>query len=256
MSLAQGRPLGADAGANTGATAGYIAPFVIYVAMIALPLSPEILFPVRFVIVLAAILWLSRPYLSLKPSHPLASAIVGIAVFLLWIGPDVLFGPAYRHFLLFDNSFLGHAGSSLPPAAQRNPFFLTIRVLSSIALVPVLEELFWRGWLMRWLIHREFLKVPLGTYRAGAFWTVGLSFASEHRRWHIKISIWWAFWIVAVLFASEHGPYWDVGLLAAIVYNLWIMRTKSLADCILAHSVTNLSLAIYVLIAGQWQYWL
>jgi uncharacterized protein len=228
MSLAQGRPVGANAGAN----AGYIAPFVIYVAMIALPLPPEILFPVRFVIVLAAIVWLSRPYLSLKPSHTLASAAVGVVVFLLWIGPDVLFGPAYRHFWLFDNSFLGHSGSSLPLAAQRNPFFLTVRVLSSIALVPVLEELFWRGWLMRWLIHREFRKVPLGAYQAGAFW------------------------IVALLFASEHGPYWDVGLLAGIVYNLWIMRTKSLADCILAHSVTNLSLAIYVLIAGQWQYWL
>jgi uncharacterized protein len=224
MSPAQGRPVGANA--------GYIAPFVIYVAMIALPLPPEILFPVRFVIVLAAIVWLSRPYLSLKPSYTLASAAVGILVFLLWIGPDVLFGPTYRHFWLFDNSILGHPGSSLPPAAQRNPFFLAIRVLSSIALVPVLEELFWRGWLMRWLIHREFRKVPLGAYRAGAFW------------------------IVALLFASEHGPYWEVGLLAGIVYNLWIIRTKSLADCILAHSVTNLALAIYVLIAGQWQYWL
>jgi uncharacterized protein len=224
MSPARGHP--------GGATAGYIAPFVIYVAMMALPLPPEILFPVRFVIVLAAILWFSRPYLSLKTSHTLASVAVGIAIFLLWIGPDVLFGPAYRQFWLFDNSILGRAGSSLPPAAQRNPFFLTVRVLSSVALVPVLEELFWRGWLMRWLMHREFSKVPLGAYQAGAFW------------------------IVALLFASEHGPYWDVGLLAGIVYNFWIIRTKRLADCILAHSVTNLALAIYVLIAGQWQYWL
>jgi uncharacterized protein len=213
-------------------TLGYIAPFLIYVAMIALPLPPEILFPVRFIIVLAAIRWLSRPYLSLKTSHTLASAAVGLAIFLLWIGPDVLFGSAYRHFWLFDNSILGHAGRSLPPAAQRNPLFLIVRVLSSIALVPVLEELFWRGWLMRWLIHREFRKVPLGAYQAGAFW------------------------IVALLFASEHGPYWDVGLLTGIAYNLWIMRTKNLADCILAHSVTNFALAIYVLIAGQWQYWL
>jgi CAAX prenyl protease-like protein len=232
MSPAQGRPVRANAGAGAWATAGYIAPFVIYVAMIALPLPPEILFPLRFVIVLAVILWLCRPYLSLKPSRTLASAAVGIAVFLIWIGPDVLFGPAYRHFWLFDNPILGHAGSSLPTAAQRNPFFLTVRVLSSIALVPVLEELFWRGWLMRWLIHREFLKVPLGTYQAGAFW------------------------IVALLFASEHGPYWDVGLVTGAVYNLWIIRTKNLADCILAHSVTNLALAVYVLSAGQWQYWL
>lgn len=213
-------------------TAGYIAPFVIYVAMMALPLSPEVLFPVRFVIVLAAILLFSRPYFSLKPSHTLSSIFVGLAVFLIWIGPDAIFGPAYRHFWLFENPFLGHAGSSLPPAAQRNPLFLSIRVLSSVALVPVLEELFWRGWLMRWLINREFLKIPLGAYQAGAFW------------------------IVALLFASEHGPYWEVGLLTGIVYNFWIIRTRNLADCILAHSITNGALAVYVLSAGQWQYWL
>jgi uncharacterized protein len=213
-------------------TAGYVVPFVIYVAMIALPLSPEILFPVRFVIVLAAILLLSRPYLSLRPSRALASTAVGIAVFLIWIGPDAIFGPAYRHFWLFNNSILGHAGSSLPPAAQRNPFFLTVRVLSSVALVPVLEELFWRGWLMRWLINREFLKIPLGAYQAGAFW------------------------LVVLLFASEHGPYWEVGLATGVVYNLWIIRTRNLADCILAHAVTNGALAAYVLTGGQWQYWL
>ena len=82
MSLAQGRP--------AGATAAYVAPFVIYVAMIALPLPPEILFPVRFVIVLAVILWLSLPYLSLKPSHTLASAAVGIAVFYTVVSRDNL----------------------------------------------------------------------------------------------------------------------------------------------------------------------
>jgi uncharacterized protein len=213
-------------------TAAYVAPFVIYVAMIALPLPPQVLFPVRSAILMATILLLSRPYLSLKPSHALASLAAGIAVFLIWIGPDVLFGPGYRHFWLFDNSILGHPASSLPTVAQRNPAFLAVRIFSSVILVPVLEELFWRGWLMRWLIDRQFLKVPLGAYQAGAFW------------------------IVALLFASEHGSYWEVGLLAGVIYNLWIVRTRNLADCILAHSVTNAALAAYVLMAGQWQYWL
>jgi uncharacterized protein len=217
---------------NRSPTAAYIAPFLIYVVMIALPLPPEVLFPVRSVLVLVAILLFPRSYVSFRPSHMLASIGVGIAVFLIWIGPDLLFGPAYRHHWLFENSFLGRASSSLTPAVQHNSFFLAVRLISSVALVPVLEELFWRGWLMRWLINREFLKVPLGTYQAGAFW------------------------VVAILFASEHGPYWDVGLIAGIVYNLWIVRTRNLADCILAHAVTNGALAVYVLAAGQWQYWL
>jgi hypothetical protein len=101
-----------------------------------------------------------------------------------------------------------------------------------VTLVPILEELFWRGWLMRMLIGPDFQKVPLGAYAPSAFW------------------------LTAVLFASEHGAYWDVGLAAGIVYNWWIIRCKNLADCMLAHAVTNALLAAYVLMAGQWQYWL
>jgi uncharacterized protein len=215
-------------GARRNPTLGYIAPFVVYVGMIALHLSPEILFPLRFVLVLAVLLFISRPYITLKPSQALASIGIGLAVFVIWIGPDLLFGPNYRHSWVF----FGGPSSSLPPQAQRNSWFLAIRVVSSVALVPVLEELFWRGWLMRWLINPDFLKVPLGTYQTVAFW------------------------LTAILFASEHGPYWEVGLITGVIYNLWIVRTRNLADCILAHAVTNGALAFYVLAAGQWQYWL
>jgi CAAX prenyl protease-like protein len=99
-------------------------------------------------------------------------------------------------------------------------------------VIPVIEELFWRGWLMRWAMAHDWQKVPLGAYRAGAFW------------------------LVALIFASEHGPYWEVGLAAGAIYGGWLVRTKSLGDCVLAHAVTNLALGIYVVAAGQWQYWL
>ena len=92
--------------------------------------------------------------------------------------------------------------------------------------------LFWRAWLMRWLINPNIHKVALGAYSAQAFW------------------------IVAVLFASEHGSYWDVGLIAGVIYNWWMIRTRNLWDCIIAHAVTNAILAWYVIGAGQWQYWL
>jgi hypothetical protein len=48
----------------------------------------------------------------------------------------------------------------------------------------------------------------------------------------------------------------DVGFAAGIAYNYWIWRMRNLADCILAHGVTNACLAAYVLLAHQWQYWL
>jgi CAAX prenyl protease-like protein len=198
--------------------------------MIALPLRPEVLFPVRFVLVAAVIFLWSRTFLAWRPSYLLASVVVGAVVFLIWIAPDSLFG--YRHHWLFENPITGKTTSSLTPSLQHDRWFLTVRVLSSVVLVPVLEELFWRGWLMRWLINAEFQKVPLGTFD------------------------WRAFGIVTILFACEHGPYWEVGLAAGLVYNWWIIRAKNLMDCILAHAVTNAILAAYVLISGQWGYWL
>jgi CAAX prenyl protease-like protein len=216
------------------ATAAYIAPFLAFVGIMALervvPLPPEWLYLARFIIVSALIAVFSRPYLSFRPSYPLASVVVGVVVFVIWVAPDVLFG--YRHFWLFENALTGSAVTSLPAGLKSNVGFMVLRTVSSAMLVPILEELFWRGWMMRWLINTDFLGVPLGKYVPSAFW------------------------IVAVLFASEHGPYWEVGLLAGIAYNWWIIRTRNLADCIMAHGVTNAVLAGYVLVTGQWQYWL
>ena len=103
--------------------------------------------------------------------------------------------------------------------------------MRAVLIVPIVEELFWRAWLMRWLVNPDFKKVALGTFTPLAFW------------------------VTAALFASEHGSYWDVGLLTGIIYNLWMIRTKSVADCILMHAVTNGALSAYVIITAQWQYW-
>jgi CAAX prenyl protease-like protein len=196
----------------------------------AVSLPPELFFPLRFLVVLLLILTVSRPFITFRPSSPLASIGVGIVVFLIWIGPDILFH--YRHHWLFDNPVVGSAASSIAPDLRNKAWFTVLRILSSAGLVPILEELFWRGWLMRWLVNPQFQKVPLGQYAPTAFWAV------------------------AVLFASEHGAYWEVGLAAGVIYNWWLVRCRNLADCILAHAVTNALLAAYVLIAGQWQYWL
>jgi hypothetical protein len=213
---------------------GYIVPFAAFVGIMAverllgLPLVWS--YAVRLVAVSLVLALFSRSFLSFRPSAPVASIGVGIAVFFIWIGPDVLFG--YRHFWLFENPLMGTAVTSIAPELKTNFLFLAVRVLGTAVLVPIVEELFWRGWLMRWLIDKDFLKVPFGKYVPSAFW------------------------IVVVLFASEHGSFWEVGLAAGMVYNWWIIRTGNLADCILAHAVTNAILAAYILKAGQWQYWL
>jgi hypothetical protein len=196
-----------------------------------LPGGPGVHYPLRVVLVAAVMLTWSRGVVHLVPSRWVSSALVGMGVFLIWIAPDLLW-PAYRSHWLFQNPLTGTATSSITGPVRADFVFLVFRVAGSVILVPIMEELFWRAWSMRYLISRRFEALPLGASTAASFW------------------------LTALLFASEHGPFWDVGLAAGIVYNWWMIRTRSLADCILAHAVTNACLAAYVLAARQWQYWL
>jgi uncharacterized protein len=196
-----------------------------------LPL-PELADQILRVVVMSAVLWfVARHVIDLRVRHVAATLGIGVAVFLVWIAPDLLI-PGYRHFWLFDNVLTGKAATSLSKSSTLNAPVLALRMFRAVVIVPIVEELFWRAWLMRWLIDNDFQKVPLGKYTAQSFW------------------------LVAVLFASEHGSYWDVGLAAGIIYNWWMVRTRSLGDLILGHAVTNFALSAYVIAAGKWEYWL
>ncbi len=212
---------------------GYVAPFVCILILIALPKPPSLFFwewPLGIAIVTAVLLVTWPRGASLAVNRWFASAALGVLVFFLWIAPEVIFRN-YREGVLFSNSLLGHVGSSLSHAALSSRWVLFWRTVRAATVVPIAEELFWRAWLMRWLINNDFQSIRLGTYAPLAFW------------------------LTAFLFGAEHGPYWDVGLLTGVIYNFWMVRTKSLGDCILVHGVTNLLMSLYVIRFEQWQYW-
>lgn len=212
----------------------YILPFAAFIILMGmgsmLGWSRQWTYPVQVLITSAILLLVSVRAFSWRAVRPFASMAVGIGVFVVWVAPDVLW-PAYRHFWLFENSVTGSAASSLTTALRADYTFLAFRIFGTALVVPIIEELFWRGWLMRWIVSQDFTKVPLGVWSARAFW------------------------IVAALFAVEHGALWDVGLAAGILYNWWILRTKSLGDVIVAHGITNAVLSAYVIFAGRWEYW-
>lgn len=213
----------------------YVVPFAVFLGLLALhsilPM-PELVDQVVRLVVMTLVIWfLARPVLDFRVRQGTASILIGVAVFLLWIGPALLF-PGYRRHWLFENPITGAAQATLSVPGQARLGVLALRTLRAVVIVPIVEELFWRAWLMRWLISPHFQKVPLGAYTPQSFF------------------------LVALLFASEHGAYWDVGLITGIIYNWWMVRTRSLGDLILTHAVTNACLCAYVISAGKWEYWL
>jgi len=212
----------------------YVVPFVVFLAFLTAKghtglgvLAEQAIW---FIAMAAVIATVARPALDFRVRNWMGTIAMGIGVFVLWIGPDLLF-PGYRAHWLFSNSITGSVAAGLPDSERGNVAVLLLRGLRASVIVPVVEELFWRAWLMRWLIDKDFWKIPLGAFVPQAFW------------------------IVAILFAAEHGSYWDVGFATGILYNWWMVRTKSLGDLILAHAITNACLSIYVVAAGKWEYW-
>jgi uncharacterized protein len=213
----------------------YVGPFAAFMLFLAadryLPWGIEMTYPIRAAVVTALLIVWSRGVIDWKVRSWLGSILLGAAVFAIWVGPDLLW-PGYRQHWLFKNSIVGEVRNPLTPGAESNWIFLAVRTYGCAVMVPVMEELFWRGWLARWLIDSgDFRRVALGAFTTSSFL------------------------IGTVLFGAEHGPYWEVGLITGVLFNWWIARTKSLPDCILVHGVANGCLSAYVIAERQWQYW-
>jgi CAAX prenyl protease-like protein len=224
-----------EAEASPGSrTLAWVGPFAVFLLWLAvdrfLPLANPAKELLRDAVILVAIVGFSRHVLPTRAPHWPTSIALGIAVCALWVAPDNLV-PGWRAFWLFQNSITGHVSTSIPPSTL-TPLMIVLRTARAALLVPVLEELFWRGWLPRWIQSARFDRIPLGQYTPLAFWAT------------------------AVLFAAEHGPFWEVGLLTGIIYNWWMRRTRSLGDLVLVHAVTNLSLSLFVVATRQWAFWM
>lgn len=223
-----------DEAAPRSNTLAWVGPFAVFILWLAVDKYLPIVNPakelLRDAVILAAIVGFSRRVLPRSAPHWMASVALGVGVCALWVAPDALI-PGWRDHVVFQNSIIGRVTTSIAPR-ELTPLMLVLRSARAALLVPVLEELFWRGWLPRWLQDGNFERIPLGQYTSLAFWGT------------------------AVLFAAEHGPFWEVGLATGIVYNLWMRRTRSLGDLMLTHAVTNLALSVYVISTGKWGFWM
>jgi len=146
---------------------------------------------------------------------------VGLLVFALWINMDWTFGVSG-----IPQGF----NPTILPGRNIQIFITLFRIAGAVLVVPLMEELFWRSYLNRYIIDTDFNSVRMGTFT------------------------WTSFLFTTVLFGLEHN-YILAGIMAGIFYNLLLYWTRSLAQCVLSHAVTNLSLALYVVLTGKWQFW-
>jgi hypothetical protein len=213
----------------------YVVPFVVFAVLLiagpSMPASPRVEAIIRVALLTLVLAVAARGVIAFRVTHWVGTLAVGGSVFALWIAPDLLVA-GWRESWIFQNGLTGSLQISMPVSARSDPLVLTLRIARAAILVPIIEELFWRAWVPRALVAKDFRTVSLGAYTT-------MSFVAT-----------------AVLFASEHGPYWEVGLVAGVIYNWWMFRTRSLGDLILAHAVTNLLLSIFVLGTGRWEFWM
>jgi CAAX prenyl protease-like protein len=107
---------------------------------------------------------------------------------------------------------------------------VVVRIAGAALVVPVMEELFWRSFLMRWMEAPDFLKVPPGDVKCKSFV------------------------VTVILFGLEHNL-WLAGIVAGAAYSVLYMRSRTLWSPVLAHGVTNGLLGVWIIATGQWTYW-
>jgi len=219
--------------------AAYVLPFVLFMAGLAavsgakalgitnfagMALEPMYwIYPIQTAVCAAALLWFRRSYdfSGATGIKLLIGAVVGVAVFALWVSPQELFHQPRR-----TDGF----DPGIVPAMTG--WMLGARFTRLVIIVPLVEEIFWRGFLLRYLVNEEFTKIPFGT------------------------SSRFSFWAVVVAFTLVHGQAdWPAAFATGILFNLVAVRTRSLLACVVSHAAANLALGIYICVTRQWGFW-
>jgi CAAX prenyl protease-like protein len=219
---------------------GYVLPFALYLGLTQLISFFPALYPDYYPAVYTAVvivvglvtayfLW-SRSLLRPHTRVGLAVA-VGLMGGALWIGLCQL---DLEQYLDLPSWIRPERRAYDPFKHLEDPLaawaFVAVRLAGMVLLVPVVEELFERGFVARWLLGPDWQVRPMGQFTPATFAIVTLLCTLAHPEW-----------------------------LAAAVYfallNAYLYWKKDLWGCVVAHGVSNLVLGIYILAAKDWRLW-
>ncbi len=211
----------------------YVLPFALFLLLTTLESHlPLKIYPVFYAVKIALV---GGALIALRGAFPEArpggggwvwATALGVILFFAWIFID-------KH--TPHPAFLGTRTAFDPSREISTPLgvflFLVVRFLGLVVVVPYVEELFYRGFLLRFVSDMDdFRRVPVGTFSVVALLVNAGVFALSHPEW-----------LAAAVFALAL-----CGLLRF---------TRNFFACVLAHGVTNLLLGVYVLHTASWQYW-
>jgi exosortase E/protease (VPEID-CTERM system) len=182
----------------------------------------EWLYPIRFLAAGAALWCFRKHYRLLDWRISWFAPLIGIGVFFMWIGLDMVSG--------------GAGASSIPAAFAAMPAWARIvwlagRIGAAVITVPIAEELAFRGFLLRRLVQAEFDAVEPSTVT------------------------WLPILISSLIFGVLHGNRWVAGAAAGFLYTATYSRRGRIGDAAMAHAVTNALLAGWIIFSGSWGLW-
>ncbi len=168
--------------------------------------EPALGYPIQAAAMLLGLLWLRKPFLALEwRLDPLA------------IGAGVVIGVGWV--------LTSEASASMSPLAELGGMTLAlwviVRVLGTSLLVPMVEEAFFRGYLLGLIDDGTVLRRVLA---------VGVTTAA---------------------FAALHGRLLEAGL-AGLIFALLVLRSGRVTDAIVSHAVANALIAAVAFAKDDW----
>ncbi|MEO6969621.1 MAG: CAAX prenyl protease-related protein [Chthoniobacterales bacterium] len=232
--MSEGEPL---SGPDRRKILAYALPMLVFIAPLGLgsalkvpgaPLwrsAPEFwIYPLQTLLCAGLLVYFRREYEFQPLRRPVFTIGVALLVFVLWIAP--------QEFLHFPARLTGFNPDTFAGTTAQYWTTLALRFLRLVLVVPLVEELFWRGFLLRFLIAERFQSVPFGSFS------------------------WLSFTLVMLAFGFSHAiADWPAAFITGALYNVVAYRTKSLTSCVLAHSLTNLVLGLWIMSTKQWGFW-
>ena len=161
------------------------------------------------------------------------AVVVGVGVFVMWVGLDdllVKLGLPNSYPKLKVSGAAWNPNETFGAGSALAWFFIVVRITGASLVVPMLEEVFFRSFLYRYITKVDFLSVSLGSF------------------------VMRSFLITSLMFGLEHGE-WLAGLLCGVAYQGLVCRMNRLGDAIVAHGITNFLLGLWVVSRGAWQFW-